>query len=60
MNDNGTYRWVRDNDPTPKEPVNWKKIRTIVLSVVLAIVVAVAASTGMMPMAAFIANATAP
>ena len=38
MNDNGTYRWVKDNAPTPKKPVNWKKIRNIVLVSVLALV----------------------
>ena len=38
MNDNGTYRWVKDNGPTPKKPVNWKKIRNIVLVSVLALV----------------------
>ena len=38
MNENGTYRWVRDNDPKPKKPVNWKKIRMITVAVVLALV----------------------
>ena len=39
MIDNGTYRWVKDNKP--KEPVNWKKIRTILLVSVLAIVLVI-------------------
>ena len=38
MNDNGTYRWVPENEPKPKNPVNWKKIRTIVLVSLLALV----------------------
>ena len=43
MMDNGTYRWVKDNKP--KEPVNWNKLRTIILVVVLALVLLVGASS---------------
>ena len=43
MNDNGTYRWVKDN--TPKQPVNWKKIRRIVLLACLALVVLIGSSS---------------
>ena len=43
MNENGTYRWVKDNKP--KEPVNWKKLRTIVLVAALAVVVLIGASS---------------
>ena len=43
MNDNGTYRWVKDDKP--KEPVNWNKIRTAVLLAVLAIVILIGASS---------------
>ena len=45
MNDNGTYRWVRENEPTPKQPVNWKKIRTAVLVAFLALVLLVGSSS---------------
>ena len=45
MNENGTYRWVKDNEPKPKKPVNWNKIRNIILLIVLAIFVIVAGST---------------
>ena len=45
MIDNGTYRWVKDNDPAPKKPVNWKKIRTTVLVVFLALVLVVGSSS---------------
>ena len=43
MNENGTYRWVRENKP--KEPVNWNKIRTVVLIAVLALALLVGASS---------------
>ena len=43
MNNNGTYRWVKDNGP--KQPVNWKKIRTIVLVSVLALVLLIGSSS---------------
>ena len=43
MNGNGTYRWVKDN--TPKEPVNWKKIRRAVLIAALALVVLIGSSS---------------
>ena len=43
MNNNGTYRWVKDNGP--KEPVNWKKIRNIVVVVLLAIVLVIGSSS---------------
>ena len=43
MNNNGTYRWVKDNGP--KQPVNWKKIRTIVLVSVLALVLVIGSSS---------------
>jgi len=45
MNDNGTYRWVKDNTPKPRQPVNWKKIRTIVLVSVLALVLLIGSSS---------------
>ena len=43
MNDNGTYRWVNDNKP--REPVNWKKIRTVVLVAALALVLLIGSSS---------------
>ena len=43
MNNNGTYRWVKDNGP--KEPVNWKKIRNIVVVVLLAIVLVIGSTS---------------
>ena len=43
MNNNGTYRWVKDNGP--KEPVNWTKIRNIVLVAVLVIVLVIGSSS---------------
>jgi len=45
MNDNGTYRWVKDNTPKPKQPVNWKKIRTVVLIAALALVLLIGSSS---------------
>ena len=45
MKDNGTYRWVKDDVPKPKQPVNWKKIRNILLLSVLAVCLVVAGST---------------
>ena len=45
MNDNGTYRWVRDNAPQPKQPVNWKKVRNITLAAVLALVLLIGSSS---------------
>ena len=45
MNDNGTYRWVKDNTPKPKQPVNWKKIRSIALIAVLALVVLIGSTS---------------
>ena len=45
MIDNGTYRWVKDNTPKPKQPVNWKKIRTIILVSVLALVLLIGSSS---------------
>ena len=45
MNENGTYRWVRDNAPQPKQPVNWKKIKTVVLVTVLALVLLIGSSS---------------
>ena len=45
MNDNGTYRWVRENDPAPKQPVNWKRIRRITLAAVLALVLLIGSSS---------------
>ena len=45
MMDNGTYRWVKDNNPKPKQPVNWKKIRRIVLVSVLALIVLIGSSS---------------
>ena len=43
MNNNGTYRWVKDNGP--KQPVNWKKIRNIVVVALLAIVLVIGSSS---------------
>ena len=43
MIDNGNYRWVKDDKP--KEPVNWKKIRTIILVSVLALVLVIGSSS---------------
>ena len=45
MNNNGTYRWVKENDPTPKQPINWKRLRNIALAAVLAFVLLVAGTT---------------
>ena len=45
MNDNGTYRWVRENEPKPKQPVNWKKIKTAVLVAFLALVLLIGSSS---------------
>ena len=45
MNENGTYRWVKENEPKPKQPVNWKKIRNITIAVVLALVLLVGSSS---------------
>lgn len=43
MNENGTYRWVKNN--TPKEPVNWKKVRRIALVAALALVLVIGSSS---------------
>ena len=43
MNENGTYRWVRDNGP--KQPVNWKKIRNITLIVLAAVALLIGSSS---------------
>ena len=43
MNDNGTYRWVKENKP--KQPVNWKKVKTAVLVTVLALVLLIGSSS---------------
>ena len=45
MNDNGTYRWVRENGPKPKQPANWKKIRRAVLVAFLALVLLIGSSS---------------
>ena len=45
MNDNGTYRWVKENEPKPKKPGNWKKDRRIVLVSVLALVLLIGSSS---------------
>ena len=45
MNENGTYRWVKDNEPTPPKPVNWKKIKTTVLVVLLAMALLIGSSS---------------
>ena len=46
MNDNGTYRWVKENKPNkPKEPANWNKIRRIILVSVLALAVLIGVSS---------------
>ena len=43
MNENGTYRWGKNN--TPREPVNWKKVRRIALVVALALVLVIGSSS---------------
>ena len=43
MNENGTYRWVKNN--MPKEPVNWKKVRRIALVAALALVLVIGSSS---------------
>ena len=43
MNENGTYRWVKNN--TPREPVNWKKVRRIALVVALALVLVIGSAS---------------
>ena len=43
MSINGSYRWVNEN--VPKQPVNWKKIRTIVLVSLLALVLLIGSSS---------------
>ena len=43
MNDNGTYRWVKENKP--KTPANWNKIRKVILIGVLALAVLIGASS---------------
>ena len=43
MNANGTYRWVKNN--TPKEPVNWRKVRRIALVAALALVLVIDSSS---------------
>ena len=43
MNENGTYRWVKNN--TPREPVNWKKVRRIALVGALALVLVIGSSS---------------
>ena len=43
MNENGTYRWVKDNKP--KQPVDWKKIRRITLVAFLALVLLIGSSS---------------
>ena len=45
MNENGTYRWAPDNNPKPKQPVNWKRIRRIMLVAVLALAVVIGSSS---------------
>ena len=45
MNENGTYRWVPDNEPQPKKPVNWRRIRRIVLVSILALAVVIGSSS---------------
>ena len=43
MNENGTYRWVKETPP--REPVNWRKIRRIALVAVLAIALVIGSSS---------------
>ena len=43
MSINGSYRWVNEN--APKQPVNWKKIRTIVLVSLLALVLLIGSTS---------------
>ena len=45
MNENGTYRWVKDNEPKPKKPVNWKKVRNIAVAVLVALVLLIGSSS---------------
>ena len=45
MNENGTYRWVKDNEPKPKKPVNWKRLRNIVLVVAVVLVLLIGSTS---------------
>ena len=45
MDNNGTYRWVKENDPAPKQPMNWKRLRNIALVAVVAFALLVAGTT---------------
>ena len=45
MNENGTYRWVKDNEPKPKKPVNWKRLRNIALAVAAALVLLIGSTS---------------
>ena len=43
MENNGTYSWTPNQQPS--NPIDWKKIRNIVLTVVIALAVLVAAGS---------------
>ena len=43
MNENGTYRWV--NETPPRQPINWKKIRNVVLAAFVALVLLIGSSS---------------
>ena len=45
MNENGTYQWVKDNEPTPPKQINWKKIKTAVLVALLALALLIGSSS---------------
>ena len=45
MNENGNYQWVNPDIPKPTTPFNWKRLRNTVVTVLLAIVLVIAAST---------------
>lgn len=45
MNENGTYRWVKDNEPKPKKPVNWKRLRNIALAVAAVLVLLIGSTS---------------
>ena len=45
MNENGTYRWVKDNTPNPKTPMNWKKLRNTLLVALVVMAVVIASTT---------------
>ncbi len=45
MNMNGNYEWNTSDVPKPKKPVNWKKFRTTLVTVLLVLALLLAGST---------------